>query len=203
MSRSERALQIGFAASMILLAATWVKHLLAIKDHGAFYTYDELAIFVVSELAGVFLAIKCWKHTAKQFVAGWISAAVLMTILFAAFDWFLFSAASNVPWAAQAASQIITSLLGVLTVYAPALLALFAAAAWISHRRSFWNFGIFAFAGSAAVITPYLIQGIDIAPYFALTWWPFRAKDVAVGAIAGITFWYMARPTRSAPLAAA
>lgn len=203
MSRSKRVLKIGFAACVIVLAAAWLKHLLAIRDHGAFYTYAEVALFVASEVVGVFLAIQCWEHIARKFVAGWISAAVLMTILSAAFDWFLFSATSDVPWAAHAFSLIITSFLAVLTVYAPAFLALFAAAAWISHRQTFWNFGVFALTGSAVMITPYLVQGIDMVSYFALTWWPFRAKDIAIGAIAGVTFWYMARPTRSTPLEAA
>ena len=203
MSQSKRVLKIGFAACVIVLAAAWLKHLLDIHDHGASYTYAEIALFAASQVVGVFLAIQCWGHTAKKFVAGWISAAVLMTVLSAAFDWFLFSATSNVPWAAQAFSLIMTSFLAVLTVYALTFLALFAAVAWISHRQTFWNFGIFALAGSAVMITPYLIQGIDVVSYFALTWWPFRAKDIAIGAIAGVAFWHMAHPTRRTPLEAA
>jgi hypothetical protein len=187
---------------MLVLAAVWTTHQWTIRAHGAFYTYEELALFVASAVAGVLLAIQCWGLAAKKFIAGWASAAVIATILLTTFDWFLFSATSGAPWAIQASSLVMTSLLAVLTVYAPIFLALFAGAAWISHRLSIWHFGIFALAGSTAMITPYVVWGIDIDS-FAMAWWPFRAKDVALGAIAGVTFWYVAHPTKSAPRVAA
>ena len=188
----------------LLLAATWIAHLDAIKHLGARYTYAELVIFAVSIIAGVSLvagvslAIRCWGLAAKTFIAGWTSAVVLAAILHIAFDWFLFSGTSNAPWVAVASSLVIANLLAGFTVYAPAFLALFAVAAWVSHRVSVWHFAILALAGSTAMIAPYVAWGIDFDS-FALAWWPFRAADVAIGAIAGAAFWYVARPSKSTP----
>ena len=182
----------------LLLAATWIAHLGAIKYHGARYTYAELALFAVSMVVGISLAIRCWGVAAKTFIAGWTSAVVLAAILHIAFDWFLFSGISNAPWVAVASSLVIANLLAGFTVYAPAFLALFAVAAWVSHRVSVWHFAILALAGSTAMIAPYVAWGIDFDS-FALAWWPFRAADVAIGAIAGAAFWYVARPSKSTP----
>lgn len=202
MLRSGRVVQIGFAVSLLLLAAMWIKHQWAIRAHGAFYTYDELALFVVSTGAGVFFAIQCWGFAAKKFIAAWAGAAAITTIVLTAFDQFFFAAAPNAPLATQAVMLLVGNLLAVLAVYAPTFLALFAGAAWISHRLSIWHFGFFALAGSIAMITPYVVWGIDIRS-FAMAWWPFRAKDVASGAIAGVTFWYIAHPAKRAPSVAA
>ncbi|HEX8902172.1 hypothetical protein [Vitreimonas sp.] len=182
----------------LLLAATWIMHLGAIRDHGASYTYLELAMFTVSLVAGSFLAIQSWGPAATNFVVGSIGAVLSATMLHIAFDWFLFSASWNASWAVHASGVVIANLLGALTVYAPIFLALLAGAAWISHRLSVWHFGVFALAGSAAMIVPYFAWGIDIDS-LALAWWPFRAADVAFGAVAGVAFWHLARPTKSAP----
>lgn len=197
MLRSKRLLKLGVASFALLLAATWITHLGAIRSHGARYTYAELALFAVSIVAGVFLAIQCWGTAAKKFIAGWTGAVVVAAILHIIFDWFLFSAISTAPWAAQASATVIANLLGTFTVYAPAFLGLFAGAAWITHRVAVWHFGIFALAGSAAMIAPHVAWGININS-FAMAWWPFRAVDVAIGAVSGVAFWYIARPTKGA-----
>ena len=223
MLRSKWLSKVGVALFALLLAATWIAHLDAIKHLGARYTYAELVIFAVSIIAGVSLvagvslAIRCWGLAAKTFIAGWTSAVVLAAILHVTFGWFLFSATSNAPWVAAPSSLVTANLLAELTVYAPAFLALFAVAAWVSHRLSIWHFAIFALVGSTAMIAPYVAWGIDFEsvvvvcwPFRAadvawgigfdsVAWWPFRAADVAIGAMAGATFWYVARPAKSGP----
>jgi hypothetical protein len=119
-----------------------------------------------------------------------------------AFDWFQFSQTSGAPWRAEALAIVWPNFLVAFTIDGAAFLAMFAGAVWLSHRSPDWRSGMFALAGSIAMIAPYVVLGFNL-DFLALTWWPWRVAEVAIGAVAGVAFYYIARQAKGAPPVAA
>jgi len=194
MLKSNWLSQIGIAAFALLLVGTWLRHLAAVRVHaGVHYTYSELILFSVSIGACIFLSSRRWGRAANILIDGWAVATLLAAVLHMTFNWLQLSPAPGLPWLVVAAAIVVPGLLVGFTIQGPAFLAMFGAAALISRRLPIARFGLFALAGSLAGIAAYfIIGGIH---YIALTWWPYRAVDAAIGAIAGVTFWSLTRPT--------